>query len=153
MTSRVLRDSDLGVLRAVTHMGTGFQYSLLDLMLWSHMGCFVDACMVRSYWKTSGGICQAPRLKCCLWDLLKSVATSRRCSRCLWSVLLFSRRSIGMLYGVEYHCYPLFTTAYIRQLNLPTPTCALFTGEESTSRPIASSNIAYTGLQAVYISS
>ncbi len=39
-------DSDLGVLRAVTQLGTGFQYFLLDQMLWSCMGCFADACVV-----------------------------------------------------------------------------------------------------------
>ncbi len=50
------------------YIGDALSYFPLDIMLWSPMGCFVDAAVARS-WKTVGGMSRAPLFEDCLWDL------------------------------------------------------------------------------------
>ena len=81
--------------------------------------------------------------KCCLWDLLESVVTELQCSRFLWVIRVFTKPLSDLLYGVEYLVVRFSPLRAFASLNLFPSSCAFYTLEVPTSRPVTSSNIAY----------
>lgn len=65
--------------RSDLHFGGARQFPLLDIMLWSLMGCLVESC---GAWlgKTVGGMCPSPSAEVVRWDLHMLVGCFAFCS-------------------------------------------------------------------------
>ena len=74
-------------------------------------------------------------LKCCLWDLLKSIDKLLRCSRFFRIASFFAKPLKYVFDGVEHPCCRLSPLPAFDDLDLLKSRCAFYTFEVSTSRP------------------